>query len=348
MTTPRLAQLAFCTDDIAATVRTHTQAYGFADAGGHVFWGRYLADVQALGADATCMTWWMVGRQELVQLEFFRHSEPPQRPLPLDWRPSDHGWVRWGVVVPDFDETLTRLARRGITPIADPQVHLGLRRACVRDPRTEVVTEVLEDGAGTPGGIRPRTFDLVPAVAYAAVSVDDLDRASTLLVDVVGLEEDADTVLHTPDMEALWGLPGARRETVLLRAHDMFVELVRYDDPAGRPRSPERRLSDQGFMNVGFAVREQAAFDAILERAAATGLMPSTTPLERPSTEAYLDAGDGLAIEILLMPREYEQEYGFAPRARFPAPPPWPRPRVGPAGAPPLTRIRTKRRFRPC
>jgi catechol 2,3-dioxygenase-like lactoylglutathione lyase family enzyme len=331
---PRLAQLAFCTDDVAATVRTHTQAYGFADAGGHVFWGQYLADVQQLGDDATCMTWWMVGRQELVQLEFFRHSEPPQRPLPAEWRPNALGWVRWGVVVPDFDETLRRLARRGVAPMADPQELHGLRRACVRDPHTGVVVELLEEGVGTPGGIRPRAFDLVPAVAYAAVSVGDLDQARTLLVDVVGLEEDRHTVLHTPAMEALWGLGGARCETVLLRAGDMFVELVRYDEPAGRPRGADRRLSDQGFMNIGFAVREKRAFDAILERAAGIGLSPSTTPLDRPSTEAYLDAGDGLAVEILLIPREYEDEYGFVPRPRFPAPPPWPRPRTAPAEEP--------------
>jgi catechol 2,3-dioxygenase-like lactoylglutathione lyase family enzyme len=179
-----------------------------------------------------------------------------------------------------------------------------------------------------PGGIRPRSLDLVPAVVYAAVSVRDLDRARTLFVDVVGLEEDRRTVLHTPATEALWGLDGARRETVLVRAGDVFVELVRYDEPAGRPPAVGRRLSDQGFMNIGFAVREKRAFDAILERASGVGLSPSTTPPDRPSTEAYLDAGDGLAVEILLLPREYEEEYGFVPRPRFPAPPPWPRPRT--------------------
>ena len=326
---PQLAQLALCSSDIAATVRLYTEAFGFADAGARVHWGRHLARVHRLGEDATCMTWWMVGRQDLVQLEIFHHVQPPQRPAPADRRASDLGWVRWGVALPDFDFALTRLARFGVEPVTEPIVHSGLRRVCIRDPGTGVFVELLEEGPATPGGVRTRDATLVPAVVYATLSVPDLATAREFYVDVVGLDEDRSTVLHTVGMEALWGLEGASRETVLLRAGDCFLELVQYSDPVGRPASG--RLSDQGFMNGGVMVRERRDFDAILARAAARGLDPHVEPADRPNTEAYLPDGTGSLVEVMLVPREYEAEYGFVARPRFPPSQPWPSPRVGPA-----------------
>lgn len=329
---PRLAQLGLCTRDIAATVRLYTEAFGFADSGSHVFWGSYLGRIQQLGDDATCLLWWMVGRQDLIQLELFQHTDPAQRPLPSDWRPSDIGWVRWGIALPDLDFSVGRLAERGVeTFTAEPQVHDGLRRICFRDPGTGIFVELLEEGAATPGGIRPRANTLAPAIVYVTVSVADLAAARDFYVEVLGLEEDRETVLHTPEMEALWGLEGARRETCLLRAGDGFLELVQYSDPAPRPHPADYRLSDQGFMNGGFLVRGREHFDEIIARAAARGVTPNITPPDRPNAEAYLNDGQGNLFELMLVPREYESEYGFGARVRFPPPAPWPLPRQAPA-----------------
>jgi catechol 2,3-dioxygenase-like lactoylglutathione lyase family enzyme len=330
---PALAQLGLCSDDIASTVRLYSEAYGFADAGSHVFWGRYLGEIQRLGDDATCLLWWMVGRQARVQLELFNHVKPPQRPLPADWRPSDLGWVRWGIALPDLDDALARLARLGIeTFTPEPIEHEGLRRICVRDPGTGVFTELMEEGPAIPGGIRRRQNTLMPAVVYAAVSVADLDRARDFYVGVLGLVEEPDSRLHGPELEALWGLDGAKREVAVLRAGDAYVELVHYENPVGRAPDPDRRLSDQGFMNAGFLAGDRAQFDAVLERAAERGIEPNLPPPDRVNTEAYLVDGEGILTELMLVPREHEAEYGFVARTRFPPPQPWPAPRVPPLG----------------
>jgi catechol 2,3-dioxygenase-like lactoylglutathione lyase family enzyme len=330
---PTLGQLALCTNDIASTVRLYTRAFGFADAGGHVFWDSYLKQIQGLSDDSTCMLWWMVGRQDLVQLELFHHVAPPQKPLPADWRPSDLGWVRWGVAVPDFGKSLGRLAEEGLTPISPPARYDDLWRACVRDPHTGIVIEVFEEGLGTPGGLRPRAFGLVPAVVYVALSVSNIEDALSFYLGVIGLDEARTVEVHTPEMEALWGLPGARRRTGVLSAGDILLELAEYQDPPGRPQPPSRRLSDQGFMNVAFITRDAATFEAVLARAAERGIRPSLRPPDRPATEAYLTDGLGNSVELLLLPREYEAEYGFIPRPRFPAPPAWPRPSTPPASS---------------
>jgi catechol 2,3-dioxygenase-like lactoylglutathione lyase family enzyme len=326
---PALAQLGLCTADMASTVRLYTEAYGFADAGAHVFWGRYLGEIQRLGDDATCLLWWMVGRQARVQLELFHHVSPPQRPLPPEWRPNDLGWVRWGIALPDLDDAIARLARLGVQPFTpEPLEHRGLRRICVRDPGTGVFMELMEEGPELAGGIRPRQNTLMPAVVYAAVSVVDLDRARDFYVGVLGLVEEPETDLHSPELESLWGLDGARREVAVLRAGDSYLELVQYEDPAGRAPDPDRRLSDQGFMNGGFLVRDRSQFDAVLARAAERGIVPNLPPPERVNAEAYLVNGEGVLSELMLVPREHEAEYGFVARTRFPPPQPWPSPRV--------------------
>src|SRR3954447_17818848 len=110
MEVPRIVQLALCTTDLPSTVRRYVEVFGFADAGGRVFWGPRLAGIQGLGDDAATVLWWMVGRQDLVQLEVFHHTLPPIRPRPPDWRASDHGWSAFAIAVPDFDAVLERLA----------------------------------------------------------------------------------------------------------------------------------------------------------------------------------------------------------------------------------------------
>jgi catechol 2,3-dioxygenase-like lactoylglutathione lyase family enzyme len=149
---PRVVQLAFCTSNLPRTMALYSEVFGFADAGGRLFSGAWLAEIQGVGDDAATILWWLVGRQDMVQLELFTHTEPPQRPLPVDWRPSDLGWTRWGLTVPDFDAALGRLGRRGITTITEPVDREGLRRVCFRDPHVGIVVEVMEEGAATPGG----------------------------------------------------------------------------------------------------------------------------------------------------------------------------------------------------
>ena len=327
--TPRFAQIALCTTDVPRSVQLYTEVFGFADAGGRALWGERIARMQALGDDTAFVFWWLVGRQDLMQLELFHHTTPPQRAV-ADRAPNDHGWSRFGIAVPDFDPALERLAGLGIELLSEPLTHDGLRRACFRDPYTGVLVEMLEEGAAIPGGIRPRFYDLVPAVVYAAISVPDLGVARRFFVDTIGLAEEPQTVLHPPELEALWGLKGATRESFVARGGDVYLEVVAYGEPAGRPLPDDHLLSDRGFMNVALGYREPEAVAATHENVIANGYRDNFQ-VPRATGGTYLNDDQGNTLELLLVARELDAALGFAPQPRFRPALAWPQPSVGPA-----------------
>ena len=332
MAGPRIAQLALCSSDLPATIRRYAEVFGFADAGGRVFWGPWLAGIQGLGDDAATVLWWMVGRQDLMQLEFFHHTLPAIRPRPADWRASDHGWTGFALAVPDFEEAIGRLRASGIETITSPVTHDGLRRVAFRDPDLGVVVEVLEEGEATPGGIRPRHYDLAPAVVSVTLSVGDIGRARAFFVDVVGLEP-VDGVRHPPELERGRGLAGARRDAFVLRGGDAFLEVVRYDEPAGRPPPADARLSDQGMMNMAVAFRERERSDALLERIRAAGHHVGADLPDTPAGGVYATDDQGNSLEVIACPREFDGDFGFVPAPQLLRPARWPSTDVPPARA---------------
>jgi len=310
---PQIAQVALCTTDLPRTARRYMEGFGFADAGGRVIWGQRAARMQELGDDMTACMWWLVGHQDYMQLELFFHTDPPQRPQRPDWRPSDHGWVRWGVTVPDFDRTLAVLAADGVGTLTDPgAADRGRRRVCVVDPDVAIVVEVME-GEGP-----------LPGVAYAALSVPDLGAARALFGDALELEE-VDG-LHDPSTERLWGLDGATREMATFRGGDVLLEVVEYRDPPGRRIDPDRRLSDQGFMNIAIGYRTRPALERALDRAVALGWTMNVPLFDRPVAATYLSGPDGVSLEMLSMPRELYEPYGFTARPALPPEVPLPVP----------------------
>jgi catechol 2,3-dioxygenase-like lactoylglutathione lyase family enzyme len=334
---PKIAQLAFCTSDLPGSVRLYSEAFGFAPAGGNMVWGQWLADIQGLGEDAATAIAWLVGRQDLLQLEFFNHTLPRPRPLAADWRPSDLGWVRWGLTIPDFEAALDRLHGLRVSTMTDPQNHDGLRRVCFRDPGTGIVVEVMEEGSGLPGGVRPRYYDLAPGVVYATLSVPDLEEARSFYLDTLGLVEE-DVTLHTPEMESLWGLSEARGDSFVARGGDVYLEVVHYTDPVGRPRPDGYRLSDQGFMNIAVGTRVRAESEAIIEQVRAAGHRINA---ELPGVAAggtYMNDGSGNSLEVICAPREFDSTFGFAPTPQLLRPPGWPSDTVAPAAPAPAGR----------
>lgn len=243
----RIVQLGMCTADLSRTVRRYCEGFGFEDAGGRMLWGERPAKIQELGQDTTGLLWWLVGDQEFLNLEFFHHSDPPQRPLPADWLPNTLGWVRWGFAVTDFDAAVSRLETLP-TALSEVVTVGGLRRVCYRDPDIGVVVEVMEEGAPLAGSRPSDGPDNAPRIVYATLSVPDLPAARAFYVDALEMEP-ASEQLHPPEMEVLWGLPGAKREIIVLDGDGVFLEVVQYTDPPGQ-RRPDLRLSDQGIMNI--------------------------------------------------------------------------------------------------
>lgn len=322
-----LSQIAISVADVQRSQRWYRDLFGFQESGGtNLFVPLLGADrVQGL-PDATSVCWWLMDRQEFFQLELFEFAKPTPRPLPTDWRPCDIGYTAVGFHVDDFDATLERLAARRIPRLSEPVGAPGARRVCVRDP-DGVLIEVMEDDPRS-GEPRPRPYRDVPVVTrFVTLSVPDLDRARHTWVDVLGLTEVADVRLHGPEHEALWGLAGADRESFVLRAGDLFVEVVRYLDPVGRPWPDDYRISDHGLLNIALGLRTFEALTDLVATCAAAGIPANAPP---PTTAkpiwscAYVNDPMGFSIELLYVARPGKKqlvnpfhlvELGFRPTA---------------------------------
>jgi catechol 2,3-dioxygenase-like lactoylglutathione lyase family enzyme len=318
ISTPALAQVAMCSCDLPKTVRFYTEVLGFADSGGSCLYGPWGAAIQELGEDMSAVMWWLTGRQSLFQLEIFAHTQPAQRPLSSKWKPNDLGWSRWGVAVSDFERCLQRLASAGVATITEPaDFGDGVRRVCFQEPFTRVVVEILEDSPAIPGGQRTSHFTADPAVIYAAISVPDLQAAKAFFVDGLAMkEEPKELQLHTPEMEKLWGLAGAESCSAVVRAGDVYLEMVEYSNPAGRSLPADHRLSDQGFMNIALAYPARSDLDDALARVAELGA-ESTVELGPPDSAVaatYLRGPGGLSVEVGSIRAGAEALIGFVPR----------------------------------
>jgi len=300
-----------CTADLPRSIRRYCEAFGFRDAGGRMMWGARSARIQQIGDDSNAALWWLVGAQAFFNLEFFHHTLPRQRPLPVDWLPNTLGWVRWGIAVSDFDAALARLENFAI-PTSQLMRIDGLRRTCFRDPDIGVVVEVMEDVAAIPGSSASGGPVALPRVAYATLSVPDLAAARSFYVEALEMAP-VSTTLHTLDMEALWGLAGAKREVLVLDGDGVFLELVQYIDPPGRRRL-DPRLSDQGMMNIAVGYRERPAIDRAIARAVAGGCTVNAPLADTEPTATYVTDPLGNSLEMIFIPSRLDADYGLAPR----------------------------------
>ncbi|MTD57580.1 VOC family protein [Amycolatopsis pithecellobii] len=306
-----LVQVAVCTANMPRTIRTLVEVFGFTSAGGRPRWGEFAARLQQLpsGDDTAVMLWWMLGRQEFAQIELFHHYNPPQRPRPAGWRPSDLGWVRYGITVSDFDAVLERLSAAGESTLTDPVTVDGARRVCFRESTSDVIVEIIEEtGETAVPGVRPG-----PALTYAAASVSDLELARRQIREVFGFAEIASDALHRPEHEALWGLEGARRTCAVFQAGEMLLEVMEYETPEPKAPAPGALLSDQGFMNVAMGYRDRDELLRARDASERLGIR-STAGMPAVSGGFYLRLVDNLSVEMLLAPEEFASSFGFEPQ----------------------------------
>lgn len=308
----KLIQIGMNTADLPATLELFTEAFGFKNAGSQVILGS-LIQIQGLDTSAHALMWWLVGAQPRLQLEFFYHTKPAQRPLRADWSPADHGWTRFGIAVERFDRALEEMAKRGISPMAGVTSVHGLRRCAFRDEGIGVIVEVMEDGEA----LRARSGRKAgPALVYAASSVSDLDAAKQFYTEVLQLPFAEHVDLQPADKDVLWGLKGARSDLFYVDAGGVLLEIVQYANPIGRPRPADYRTSDQGVVNVALGALDKPPIEAAFKRLAAAGHRPP-----------YLvDVGDLLAgyiidpereIELAVIPESLEAALGFGPLSPF-------------------------------
>ena len=311
MESPKIIQVVMGSDNLAFCKHLYSTVLGFAGAGERLIYSRHNGEAMGFGGDGAATVLYMVGRQELMQLEFWTHTSPPQRPLAPDWRPNDVGFCRLGISTSDFDGAVARLAALGVRTLTDPVIVQGLRRVCFRDPTIGVPVEIMEEGPALPG-TRDNYHDLAPAVVYVAASVSDLDEAIAFFGDVVGLQR-VDVELHSGAEERLWGLANARRRTAVLKGGTTFLELMQYDVPAGRPRPLLDRLDGQGFKTVAVGSRDPAETGGVFDRVKRSGL--GWTVAEPASFIGGNHVIGAVAhhLKTLSVPVDLERVFGYAP-----------------------------------
>ena len=313
--TPPLNQIAFSVVDLRLTERWFREAFGLLPSGGSraLMRGPLAANVQGLPrAASTC--WWLLGRNSWFQLELFQFDRPLAKLMPADFRPCDIGYTRIGIWVEDFDATLKRLAGLGSRPLTEPFGERGGRRACVRNP-DGVYVEVMEDDP-LPQSNRRGRVDCPSAIRSVTVSVPQITDAAAFFEEGIGLNTST-VALHTPEHEALWGLAGATTESRLFDGGEVLIEVVQYLNPAGKPRSRDYRLSDQGILNIAFGARRKTDFTAVYRRAKAFGARPNCRPvhLAGAGSVVYVNAPQGFSVEILrTTPGLADRIFGFHPR----------------------------------
>lgn len=332
----RLSQIALSVADVRRAQRWYRDVLGLEAAGGtNLFAGPLASMVQGVPRSAsTC--WWLVDRQDLFQVELFEFRSPLVRRLPRDWRPCDIGYTTVSFWVADFEAALERAAAAGAAPLSDPVGEPGARRACVRDPDGVLVELMEDDPRGPEARERPRP-GLGAVARSVTLSVPDLERSRRFFAGTLGLEVAGGLELHGPEHEALWGLEGATRESLLLWADDMLIELVHYTEPGGKPWPPGYRISDQGLLNIAFGFRRRDEFEAAHRRCLEAGLSANGPPLRLGAwSVVYVNDDQGFSVELLHVEPWYERQMGFRPRAT---------PRLAPFAGRTPARLRAERRF---
>lgn len=290
--------------------RWYREGLGLLPSGASLFAGPPATKVNGLPFPIFGARWLLDGRERL-QVELFRFIRPRPKPRRTDESPADHGYRRVGFHVADFDAALTRLARLGSVPVGPVLGAQGRRRACVRDPEGTWIELIEEDPLARAAKRWPGARATLRSVT---ISVPDLGAASRCWSEGIGLD-DAPRALHLPEHEALWGLEGARRRERTLDAGTALVELVEYEQPRGRPVPHDRRICDQGVMNVAFVARDRASFDRTFERWVGLGFRPtSETPLDVGVFRVmYFDLPSGENVELLFPRRWAWRLTGFVP-----------------------------------
>ena len=310
----KAVQIGLNSSDLPGSLRLYNEL-GFRNAGGHMIWGGPMA-IQGLPPSARGQLYWLVGRQERVQLEFFHLTNPAQRAQPEGWRACDLGWTRFGIAVPDLEAARQVLARWDIAVAGETALAGDAKRLAFRDPFIGCFVELIEDGDAVPGGMAERHHDADPSIVYATSSVSDLDAARAFYADTLGLDWVDDQPIHGPEHEALWQLDGAQSRSFVVKSGSVLLEIVEYLDPRGQPRRPDHTVADQGIMNVALCSPSLPPVEQALARVDALELERSETVMMGPGGGAYVLAPER-ELEICAIPPELEAGFGFVPTTPF-------------------------------
>ena len=306
-----IAQVAISSLDGVRSHDWYARGLGYLPAGGRQPTAD-LSAVQGVPNAQVASLHWLVDRQEFFQLEIFQYASPDVRPQPADRRASDIGYASIGVWVADLDATLGALARLGTSPLSAPAGPPGARRVCVLDP-DGVLVELREDYLPAPDAAEPARPSAGVATRSVTVSVPNLEHSMQYFAGAIGMRPAAGVVLHTGEHEALWGLRGARARRAVLGAGDLWLEVVQYLDPVGRPRPAGYRITDQGILNIAVASRSLAGFARRRDEVVRAGYQVHEEIARDRLHIQYVADRDGFSVEMAYFHRSLDAVQGFVP-----------------------------------
>ena len=314
-----ICQVAFTALNAPALRQWYADVFGLVKAGKMLFFPPATSRVQGIpGAWEKCS--WLVDQQDYFQLEFFQFWAPRGQLKSPAWRPSDIGYNMVGIAVRDFDQVMRNVGAFSGVPLPQAAGAAGHRRACVTDPEgnwveiheCDPVTLIAGTGANI---VRPEVAAVVRTVR---VSVPSLADARETFVGAMGLQVVPDFQLHTPADEKLWGLPGAKSTSLVLRGANFLVELVEYESPRPGPWPPGYSLADQGIMNIALGYRGAADYGSAFAQATGKGMRPNGEVLDAGLFQVmYVNDRHGFSVEMLHARKALWSLTGFNPATGY-------------------------------
>ncbi|MBI4300771.1 MAG: hypothetical protein HY677_06510 [Chloroflexi bacterium] len=96
----------------------------------------------------------------------------------------------------------------------------------------------------------------------------------------------------------------------------MFLEVVQYHEPKGRPRPEGHLLSDQGLLNFALRFTERRRLLRLHRKLLAAGYTSNNVPNTGPGISvAYVNDDQGFSVELLYYPKALAAPIGFEPLA---------------------------------
>jgi catechol 2,3-dioxygenase-like lactoylglutathione lyase family enzyme len=149
---------------------------------------------------------------------------------------------------------------------------------------------------------------VVTAVDDIAVTVSDVDRATTFYRDVLGFSPVTESESASQSLERLEGVFGARIRAAQLRLGDERLTLLQFVAGTGRPIPPDQRSNDAGFQHVAIVVSDMdAAYRRLREHHVRhVSNAPQTLPAWNKAAGGirafYFSDLDGHTLELIWFP----------------------------------------------
>ena len=145
---------------------------------------------------------------------------------------------------------------------------------------------------------------IVEKVNHVGLTVGDLDAAEAFFCDMLGFRRSERVLQFGEAVDRITGVAGARIRMSFVRHGDFVVELMEYEEPAGR-RAFDLRPCDVGHPHIALEVPDIHAAYAAVQAAGYTAVSePQMVPYgpRRGGFNIYVRGPDRIIVELQQRP----------------------------------------------